>query len=94
MNTFSVTRIRRWLSRGDQLYTSAGDWNKIFQPYHWIIIMIKILIYAALAYIAYALVKNTRLVSKSNHGSIKEKGSYKNLNIKDAEFEDIQKKDK
>jgi hypothetical protein len=57
--------------------------------------MIKILIYAALAYIAYALVKkNTRLVSKSNHGSIKEKGSYKNLNIKDAEFEDIQKKDK
>ena len=56
--------------------------------------MIKILIYAALAYIAYALVKNTRLISKSNHGSIKEKGSYKNLNIKDAEFEDIQKKDK
>ena len=56
--------------------------------------MIKILIYAALAYIAYALVKNTRLVSKSNHGSIKEKRSYKNLNIKDAEFEDIQKKDK
>ena len=56
--------------------------------------MIKILIYAGLAYIAYALVKHTRLVSKSERGSVKEKGSYKNLEIKDAEFEDIQKKDK
>jgi len=56
--------------------------------------MIKILIYAGLAYIAYALVKHTRLVSKSERGSVKEKESYKNLEIKDAEFEDIQKKDK
>ena len=58
--------------------------------------MIKILIYAGLAYIAYVLLKYTRLVSKSERGFVKdkEKGSYKNLEIKDAEFEDIQKKDK
>ena len=53
--------------------------------------MIKILIYAGLAYIAYVLLKYTRLASKSERGSVKEKGSYKNIEIKDAEFEDIQK---
>ena len=56
--------------------------------------MIKILIYAVLAYIAYVFFKYTRLASKSERGSVKEKGSYKNIEIKDAEFEDIQKKDK
>ena len=45
--------------------------------------MIKILIYAGLAYIAYVLLKYTRLASKSERGAVKEKGSYKNLEIKE-----------
>jgi hypothetical protein len=49
--------------------------------------MIKLLILGALAYFAYSLKK--KFVSKHNNPSVKEKDSYKNLNIKDADYEDI-----
>ena len=49
--------------------------------------MIKLLILGALAYFAYSLKK--KFISKHNNPSIKEKDSYKNLNIKDADYEDI-----
>ncbi|MBC8345068.1 MAG: hypothetical protein ISR82_04410 [Candidatus Marinimicrobia bacterium] len=51
--------------------------------------MIRILIYGTLAYLAYVLFKKTKLISKQNQNSVKGKESYKNLDIKDADFEDI-----
>ncbi len=51
--------------------------------------MIKILIFGALAYLFFTLIKKTKLISKPVQRSVKEKNSYKNLNIKDADFEEI-----
>ena len=55
--------------------------------------MIRILIYAALAYLAYTLIRNVKLITKPRGRSVKEKDSYKNLDIKDADFEDIDEKE-
>ncbi|MBT3478816.1 MAG: hypothetical protein HOA15_09470 [Candidatus Marinimicrobia bacterium] len=51
--------------------------------------MIRILIYGTLAYIVYALFKQVKLVSKATKKSVKQKGSYKNFDIKDADYEDL-----
>ncbi|MEE2918075.1 MAG: hypothetical protein VX489_04015 [Candidatus Neomarinimicrobiota bacterium] len=55
--------------------------------------MIRILIYGTLAYLAYILFKKTKLISKVGRDTFKEKEPYKNLDIKDADFEDINKKE-
>ena len=49
--------------------------------------MIKLLILGTFAYFIYIL-KN-KFISKNNDPYVNEKGSYKNLNIKDADYEDI-----
>ena len=49
--------------------------------------MIKLLILGTFAYFIYIL-KN-KFISKNNNPHVKEKDSYKNLNIKDADYEDI-----
>ena len=49
--------------------------------------MIKLLILGTFAYFIY-LLKN-KFISKKNEPYVKEKDSYKNLNIKDADYEDI-----
>ncbi|MFL3025448.1 MAG: hypothetical protein ACJZ1P_06280 [Candidatus Neomarinimicrobiota bacterium] len=49
--------------------------------------MIKLLILGTFAYFIYIL-KN-KFTSKNNDPYVKEKDSYKNLNIKDADYEDI-----
>ena len=54
--------------------------------------MIKLLILGTFAYFIYYLKKE--FVSKNNGSSIKEKDSYKNLNIKDADYEDINHENK
>jgi len=51
--------------------------------------MIRLFIYATLAYIAYSLIKQVRRISKSKKKSVKDKGSYKKFDIKDADFEDL-----
>ena len=55
--------------------------------------MIRILIYGTLAYLAYILFKKTKLISKVAQDTFKEKEPYKNLDIKDADFEDINKEE-
>ena len=55
--------------------------------------MIRILIYGTLAYLAYILFKKTKLISKVARDTFKEKEQYKNLDIKDADFEDINKEE-
>ncbi|MDE0588173.1 MAG: hypothetical protein OSB64_07550 [Candidatus Marinimicrobia bacterium] len=55
--------------------------------------MIRILIYGTLAYLAYILFKKTKLISKVARDTFKEKEPYKNLDIKDADFEDINKEE-
>tara|TARA_B110000014_G_C20055282_1_gene549185 strand:+ start:178 stop:351 length:174 start_codon:yes stop_codon:yes gene_type:complete len=55
--------------------------------------MIRILIYGTLAYLAYILFKKTKLISKVAQENFKEKEPYKNLDIKDADFEDINKEE-
>ena len=55
--------------------------------------MIRILIYGTLAYLAYILFKKTKLISKVARENFKEKELYKNLDIKDADFEDINKEE-
>ncbi|MBT4372164.1 MAG: hypothetical protein HOD10_05160 [Candidatus Marinimicrobia bacterium] len=42
-----------------------------------------------MAYIVYALFKQVKLVSKATKKSVKQKGSYKNFDIKDADYEDL-----
>lgn len=51
--------------------------------------MIKLIVLGILVYLAYSL-KN-KFISKDSEPSIKDKNSYKNLNIKDADYEDINK---
>jgi len=51
--------------------------------------MIKILIWVGLAYIGYGMLKQLGIISKPKDPIIKKKEAYKNLNIKDADFEDI-----
>lgn len=51
--------------------------------------MIKILIWVGLAYTTYSMLKWLGIISKQKDPIIKKKESYKNLNIKDADFEDI-----
>lgn len=55
--------------------------------------MIRILIYGTLAYLAYIVFKKTKLISKVARDTFKEKEPYKNLDIKDADFEDINKEE-
>ena len=55
--------------------------------------MIRIFIYGTLAYLAYILFKKTKLISKVARDTFKEKDPYKNLDIKDADFEDINKEE-
>ena len=55
--------------------------------------MIRVLIWCGLAYIAYTLLKNYKLISKSKDPLVKEKDPYNKLNIEDADFEDINNKD-
>ena len=49
--------------------------------------MIKLLILGTFAYFIYIL-KN-KFISKNNNPNFKKNDSYKNLNIKDADYEDI-----
>ena len=51
--------------------------------------MIKLLIWGGLAYLAYGMVKRMGIISKPKDPTIKKKDTYKNLNIKDVDFEDI-----
>ena len=51
------------------------------------------MIYGTLAYLAYILFKKTKLISKVPQENFKEKEPYKNLDIKDADFEDINKEE-
>jgi hypothetical protein len=55
--------------------------------------MIRVLIWCGLAYIAYTLLKNYKLISKSKDPLVKEKDPYNKLNIEDADFEDINNED-
>ena len=55
--------------------------------------MVRVLIYGTLAYLAYTLFKKAKLISKMGQDSVKDKEPYKNLDIKDADFEDMYKKD-
>ncbi|MDP6500296.1 MAG: hypothetical protein QF743_06275 [Candidatus Marinimicrobia bacterium] len=55
--------------------------------------MIRILIFGALAYLVFTLFKKAKLISKPNQKSVKGKNSYKNLDIKDADFEDLEQKE-
>ena len=54
--------------------------------------MIKLLILGILAYFIYTLKK--KFISKKNNPYVKETDSYKNLNIKDADYEDINQESK
>jgi len=54
--------------------------------------MIKLLILGTFAYFIYLLKK--KYIIKNNDHYVKEKDSYKNLNIKDADYEDIRKERK
>ena len=53
--------------------------------------MVRVLIYGTLAYLAYTLFKKAKLISKMGQDSVKDKEPYKNLDIKDADFEDLKK---
>jgi len=55
--------------------------------------MIRILFFGTLAYLAYTLFKKVKFISESNKNSIKKREPYKNLDIKDADFEDMNKKE-
>ncbi|MGY8780985.1 MAG: hypothetical protein ACKVJJ_04910 [Fidelibacterota bacterium] len=55
--------------------------------------MIRILIYGTLAYIAYALFKQAKTITKAKE-PVKVKGSYKNFDIKDADYEDLKNEGK
>jgi len=51
--------------------------------------MIKLIVLAIVVYFAFSI-KN-KFISKHSDTTIKDKNSYKNLNIKDADYEDIDK---
>ena len=51
--------------------------------------MIKLLIWGALAYFAFSLIKRIGFLSNSKDPTLKKKDTYKNLNIEDADYEDI-----
>lgn len=53
--------------------------------------MIKIIIYFAIGYLAYYLFKDTKFLSNFGINRKKEKEEYKNLDITDADYEDIEK---
>ena len=55
--------------------------------------MIRILFFATLAYLVYTLFKKVKFISKSNQNVVKKREPYKNLDIKDADFEDMNKKE-
>ncbi len=55
--------------------------------------MIKLLLLGGLAYLFYGMAKRMGILSKPKDPTIKKKDSYKNLNIKDADFEDINHED-
>ena len=56
--------------------------------------MIKMIIYIGIAYIAYIMVKESKIFSSLRGKSIIEKESYKNLDISDADYEDIKEDEK
>ena len=56
--------------------------------------MIKMIIYIGIAYIAYIMVKESKIFSSLGGKSIREKESYKNLDISDADYEDIKEDEK
>ncbi|MEC7821599.1 MAG: hypothetical protein VX932_03525 [Candidatus Neomarinimicrobiota bacterium] len=56
--------------------------------------MIKMIIYIGIAYIAYIMVKESKIFSSLRGKSIREKESYKNLDISDADYEDIKEDEK
>ena len=56
--------------------------------------MIKMIIYIGIAYIAYIMVKESKIFSSLRGKSVREKESYKNLDITDADYEDIDKENK
>jgi hypothetical protein len=55
--------------------------------------MIRILFFGTLAYLVYTLYKKVKFISKSNQNAVKKREPYKNLDIKDADFEDMNKKE-
>lgn len=55
--------------------------------------MIRILFFGILAYLVYTLFKKVKFISKSNQNAVKKRELYKNLDIKDADFEDMNKKE-
>ena len=56
--------------------------------------MIKMIIYIGIAYIAYIMVKESKIFSSLRGKSIREKESYKNLDISDADYEGIKEDEK
>jgi hypothetical protein len=55
--------------------------------------MIRILFFGTLAYLVHTLFKKVKFISKSNQNAVKKREPYKNLDIKDADFEDMNKKE-
>jgi|TARA_B100000586_G_scaffold252894_1_gene213175 hypothetical protein len=55
--------------------------------------MIRILFFGTLAYLVYTLFKKVKIISKSNQNVVNKREPYKNLDIKDADFEDMNKKE-
>ena len=56
--------------------------------------LVKIIIYFAIGYLAYYLFKDTKFLSNFGINRRKEKEEYKNLDITDADYEDIDKENK
>ena len=56
--------------------------------------MIKMIIYIGIAYIGYIMVKESKIFSSLRGKSVREKESYKNLDISDADYEDIKEDEK
>ena len=56
--------------------------------------MVKIIIYSAIGYLVYYFFKETNLLSNIGAKRAKEKEEYKNLDITDADYEDIDKENK
>ena len=54
-------------------------------------LLIKIIVYFAIGYLAYYLFKDTKFLSNFGINRKKEKEEYKNLDITDADYEDIEK---
>ena len=56
--------------------------------------MIKIIMYIGIAYIAYIMIKESKIFSSLRGKSVKQKESYKNLDITDVDYEDIKEDEK